>query len=162
MENLKANKLEKGIDGLEQNFSKELQVIPGSKSPTKKEVPSPEHNFINDEAMKLAYTITKSDELYIPSKKALANTPLLMQEVAGTPLENDNSKELYISERDVRIHAGNTLKIPVRISKPGSIVEFSIEKKSYDFLFGISAFMDGGQVAKIKVRLLKYLSRNPD
>merc|ERR1711935_381176 len=104
----------------------------------------------DEESKKLTDRITESDDLYIPSEKALASTPLLIKEVSGESLENYNGKEGLFSERDVGVHAGNTLKVPVRITTPGTIVEFSIEKKSYDFSFGINAFLDGGQVSKIK------------
>jgi hypothetical protein len=111
---------------------------------------SPKQNLVDEESKKLTDRITESDDLYIPSEKALASTPLLIKEVSGESLENYNGKEGLFSERDVGVHAGNTLKVPVRVTSPGTIVEFSIEKKSYDFSFGIDAFLDGGQVAKIK------------
>ena len=111
----------------------------------------PGHNLVDANLRKEAETVTESDDVFIPSKKALASTPLLMKEVSGVSLENYIGREGVFSERDVKVHAGNTLKVPVRITTPGSIVEFSIEKKSYDFSFGINAFLDGGQVAKIKV-----------
>jgi len=113
-------------------------------------VTSPEHNLVDDEDMMLAHTITKSDEVYEPSQKTLSSTALLMKEVAGTSLENFSGKESYLSEKDVAVQAGNTLNVPIRVSAPGSIVEFSIEKKSYDFSFGITAVLDEGEVAKIK------------
>jgi len=149
LEKVKGTKLEEKIGDLKQSCFEGSKVTGEEESHLEKKVPTRENNIIDDEARKLADTVTKRDKLYIPSKKVLANTALLLQEIAGPSLEN-HSKEQYISEREVGVHAGNTLKVPVRISTPGSIVEFSIENKSHEFLFGISAFMDEGQVAKIK------------
>jgi hypothetical protein len=163
LERLRHNKLKRveksnmeGVEDLEQTTSEDSRFLEEithdwEKSQVEEVVTSPKHNLVDDEAMKLADTITKSDKLYIPSKKVLASTPFLMKEVAGASLENYSGKEGLFSERDVGVHAGNTLKVPVRVSIPGSIVEFSIEKRSYDFSFGINAFLDEGQAVKIKV-----------
>ena len=143
-----------GVEDLEQTTSEDSRFLEEA-TYDKEEGQVEEHNLVDDEAIKLADTVTASDKLYIPSKKALASTPFFMKEVAGTSLENYSGKEGLFSERDVGVHAGNTLKVPVRVSVPGSIVEFSIEKKSYDFSFGINAFLDEGQVVKIKVCKIK-------
>lgn len=113
-------------------------------------VTSPEENWLDHEEHKLAHEITQTDELYTPAEHVYASTALLMKEVMGPSLENYSAKEGFFSERDATVHAGNTLSVPVRVSTPGTIVEFSIEKKSYDFGFAITAFMDGGTVEKIK------------
>eukprot|EP00536_Pseudo-nitzschia_multiseries_P002940 jgi/Psemu1/236216/estExt_Genewise1.C_420003 len=113
-------------------------------------VSSSEENRPDEKASKLADKITKIDELYTPNEQVFANTALLLKEVMGPSLENYSGKEAFFSERDATVQAGNTLSVPVRISTPGTVVEFSIEKKSYDFGFGISAFMDEGKVAKIR------------
>ena len=151
--NFEETEVEEGMGSDDLQFLEEVTRTEEQQERQVEEVAtSPEQNLLDIEARKLADMITKSDELYTPSDKVLASTPLLMKEVAGTSLENYSAKEGFFKERDVGVHAGNTLSVPVRVSTPGTIVEFSIEKKSYDFGFGITAFLDEGQVAKIKVR----------
>ncbi|VEU40825.1 unnamed protein product, partial [Pseudo-nitzschia multistriata] len=131
-----------------------LQEITGDSNGQMREVEetatSLEENRLDDEAYELADKLTKADEQYKPTDQVLGSTTLLMREVAGLSLKDYNSKERFFSERDAMVHAGNTLSVPVRVSSPGTIVEFSVEKKSYDFGFGITAFMDEGKVEKIK------------
>ena len=98
-----------------------------------------------------AEKITESDLSYIPSDRVLANLPLLMNEIAGISLDKYDAKERYFTGRNVAIHADSTLSIPLRISTPGTIVEFSVTKNSYDFGFGIIASLDSGEIVKIMV-----------
>jgi len=157
LEGLKQNKLKRveksnigEVEDLEQTSSEVSRFANYEESRVEDVVTSPGHELVDDEAKKLADAITKSDELYIPPKKVLASTSLLMKKLEGVSLENYSGKEGLFSERNIGVHAGNTLKVPVRVSVPGSIVEFSIVKKSYDFSFGINAFLDEGRVEKIK------------
>ena len=113
---------------------------------------SPEQNNLDTEAEKQADMLTKSDLSYQPSDKVMENTSLLMNDIAGLSLTSYDVKDGYFTGRDVGVDAGNTLSVPIRVSTPGTIVEFTVEKKSYDFGFGITAFLDNGQVAKVKVR----------
>merc|ERR1712238_357044 len=112
-----------------------------------------------DKANEEAERTTESDLSYQPSDKVLASTPLLMNEIAGPSLYKYDAKEGYFTGRDVGIHAETTLSIPIRVSNPGTIVEFSIERKSYDFGFGITAILDDGQVVKVK-EMSPFLKRS--
>merc|ERR1712238_394458 len=112
-----------------------------------------------DKANEEAERTTESDLSYQPSDKVLASISLLMNEIAGPSLYKYDAKEVYFTGRDVGIHAETTLSIPIRVSNPGTIVEFSIERKSYDFGFGITAILDDGQVVKVK-EMSPFLKRS--
>jgi len=112
-----------------------------------------------DKANEEAERTTESDLSYQPSDKVLASIPLLMNEIAGPSLYKYDAKEGYFTGRDVGIHAETTLSIPIRVSNPGTIVEFFIERKSYDFGFGITAILDDGQVVKVK-EMSPFLKRS--
>merc|ERR1712238_52733 len=112
-----------------------------------------------DKANEEAERTTESDLSYQPSDKVLASISLLMNEIAGPSLYKYDAKEVYFTGRDVGINAETTLSIPIRVSNPGTIVEFSIERKSYDFGFGITAILDDGQVVKVK-EMSPFLKRS--
>jgi hypothetical protein len=95
--------------------------------------------------------LAQVDNTYVPSKEALDNTMRLLQEVTGPQLDNNYvGKEGYFSGRNVQIYSGRTESVPVRVSVPGTIVEFTIDKKAYDFGFEIVAFLDNGGSATLK------------
>jgi hypothetical protein len=80
-----------------------------------------------------------------------------LQQVDGPSLADyfdENSaagKESVYVGRSVPIAAGGSLTIPIQVSSPGSVVEYSVENKQYDFGFGITAEREEG-VTIVKVR----------
>jgi hypothetical protein len=62
-------------------------------------------------------------------------------------------REKTYSGRSTKIYGGSALDVPIRVSAPGSIVEYTIEKKSYDFGLGITAKLDQGGATVVKVRI---------
>ncbi|KAL3933213.1 MAG: hypothetical protein SGARI_003756 [Bacillariaceae sp.] len=59
-------------------------------------------------------------------------------------------KEGFYSGRSVKVYGTSSLDVPIRVSAPGSIVEYTIEKKSYDFNLGITAKLDQGGLTTVK------------
>jgi hypothetical protein len=106
---------------------------------------------LSGEAQIIADTIAKSDESYVPSEQAMVNTEILLQEVTGHTLNDYNDKEAFFTGHNIGVYSGSALSIPIRVSTPGTFVEYTIEKKAYDFRFGIVAFLDQGLAIKIKV-----------
>jgi hypothetical protein len=96
--------------------------------------------------------IAASDDNYIPPKSVLDSkspSPLLEQ-VDGPSLLKYEKKDATYSGRSTKIYGGSTLDVPIRVSAPGSIVEYTIEKKSYDFGLGIVAKLDQGGTTVVK------------
>ena len=75
----------------------------------------------------------------------------LLEQVDGPNLYQYDETEKVYSGRAVKVMAESSLDIPIRISAPGSIVEYTVEKKSYDFNLGITAKLDQGGTAVVKV-----------
>ncbi len=101
----------------------------------------------------IADVIMKSDGSYQPSPKALADTARMLKEVRGFSLSDySGSKEFIHKKSNVSVYVGRTLSIPVRVSTPGSFIEFSIAKKASDFDMTILAVPDKGYAFDIKVR----------
>jgi hypothetical protein len=99
----------------------------------------------------IANTLAQADETFVPSSAALENTKLMLQEIAGPRIDaNYVAKEGYTTGRNVQIYSGRTESVPVRVSMPGTFVEFTIDKKSLDFGFEIIAFMDSGEQVVLK------------
>jgi len=89
--------------------------------------------------------------LYKPSADALANTSKMLEQVCGPSLSNyKGKKEFFFAKRNVRLYTGRPLSIPVKVSTPGTLVEFSIDKKASEFDFGISVVPDQGYAEDIK------------
>ena len=105
--------------------------------------------------------IAASDDSYIPPQTVLDSKSLgpLLEQVDGPSMFEYEGKEKEYSSRTTKVFGTSTLDIPVRVVAPGSIVEYTIEKKKYDFGLGISAKLDQGGVTVVKVRLSKR-SRN--
>jgi hypothetical protein len=97
--------------------------------------------------------ILKSDGSYQPSAKALADTSRMLKEVCGISLSDyKGSKEFLTKKSNVSVYVGRPLSIPVRVTTPGSLVEFSIVKKASEFDLSILAVPDKGYAIDIKVR----------
>jgi hypothetical protein len=117
---------------------------------------------LDPEAKIIAETIAKSDEMYIPSENALSNTEILLKEVRGPLLTEYDSKENFFTGRNVGVYSDSSVSVPVRLSIPGTFVEYTIEKKGYDFYFGINAFLDDTKIQiKVCIRLILFLLLTP-
>jgi hypothetical protein len=104
---------------------------------------------------KIMNAILAADENYAPSSFAAGadNPEPLLQEVEGTPLQNYDGKEIVYSGTSVNVDGSSTLAIPVKVTIPGSVVSYTIERKSYNFLFGISSRMGQKQVETVKASI---------
>jgi hypothetical protein len=117
------------------------------------------------EAKAVAEATASADAAYIPSASLMNATtaePLLHQ-VDGPSLADyydPNSpvgKESIYVGRSVPIAAGGSLTIPIQVSSPGSVVEYSVENKQYDFGFGITAEREEGlTIVKVRKFVLLY------
>jgi hypothetical protein len=98
------------------------------------------------EARAVAEATATADAAYVPSPSLLnASTagPVLAQ-VDGPSLADYEGKESIYVGRSVPISAGGSLIIPIQVSTPGSVVEYAVENKQYDFSFGITAEREEG------------------
>jgi len=96
--------------------------------------------------------IIASDDSYVPPKTVLDSKSLgpLLEQVDGPSLLNYENKEATYTGRSTKIYGGSALDVPIRVSAPGSVVEYTIEKKSYDFGLGIVAKLDQGGTTVVK------------
>ena len=104
------------------------------------------------EAKAVAEATATADAAFTPSPSLLnATTPApLLKQVDGPSLENYEAKESVYVGRSVPLAAGGTLKVPISVTTPGSVVEYVVENKMYDFGFGITAEREEG-VTLVKV-----------
>jgi hypothetical protein len=110
---------------------------------------------LNEKQKVVADAIMKSDGSYKPSVEALVDTSMLLKQVCGPSISNyKGSKELLHKKSNVSVYVGRTESIPVRVSTPGTFVEFSINKKASEFDFGILAVPDNGYAVDVKVNML--------
>eukprot|EP00529_Nitzschia_sp_RCC80_P002424 CAMPEP_0113450246 /NCGR_PEP_ID=MMETSP0014_2-20120614/5727_1 /TAXON_ID=2857 /ORGANISM="Nitzschia sp." /LENGTH=1814 /DNA_ID=CAMNT_0000341571 /DNA_START=197 /DNA_END=5637 /DNA_ORIENTATION=- /assembly_acc=CAM_ASM_000159 len=132
--------------------------------------PINERNTIldSDQDSEINQIILEADTNYIPSKRALiadSSEPLL-QEVDGdisfvsnlemnavsnteegpeTTVNSENSKETIYRASNVNVYGESSVSIPIMVTAAGSIVEYTVEKKNHDFLFGIDSRVGQGQ-----------------
>lgn len=88
----------------------------------------------------------KSDSSFRPSTTVLnasTSAPLLAA-VDGPSLKTYEGKESVYVGRSVPISAGGKLEIPIHVTTPGSVVEYSIELASLDVDVSIQAERDEG------------------
>jgi len=96
--------------------------------------------------------IAASDDNYVPPQTVLDSrspNPLLEQ-VDGPSLLKYEGKGATYTGRSTKVYGGSTFDVPIRVTAPGSIVEYTIEKKSYDFGLGIIAKLDQGGTTVVK------------
>jgi hypothetical protein len=107
------------------------------------------------EAKAVAEATATADAAWVPSMTAMnASTPeSLLRQVDGPNLKDYQGKESVYVGRSVPIAAGGSLTIPIQVTSPGSVVEYAVENKAYDFGFGIVAERDEG-ITIVKVRRL--------
>mmetsp|Transcript_8744 Transcript_8744/g.20871 ORF Transcript_8744/g.20871 Transcript_8744/m.20871 type:complete len:408 (+) Transcript_8744:986-2209(+) len=111
----------------------------------------PQQVGMTKQQKEVASAVMKSDGSYEPSEQALAKTSMMLKEVCGLSLsEYKGSKEFLYRKSNVSVYVGRALSIPVRITTPGSFVEFSINKKGSEFDFAILAVPDKGYPVDLK------------
>jgi hypothetical protein len=81
---------------------------------------------------------------------SLSLEPVLEQVDGPSMYDFVEGKEGFYSGRSVKVYGSSSLDVPIRVSSPGSIVEYTIEKKSYDFGLGITAKLDQGGTTVVK------------
>jgi len=94
------------------------------------------------EAKAVAEVTATADAQYVPSVSLMNSTdPLtILKQVDGmTDLSDYEGKESVYVGRSVPITAGGSLEIPIQVGTPGSVVEYAVENKQYDFGFSITA-----------------------
>ena len=104
------------------------------------------------EAKAVAEATATADAAYTPSASLLnaADPEPMLKQVDGPSLAeyyDEGSavgKESVYVGRSVPIAAGGSLVIPIQVSSPGSVVEYAVENKQYDFGFGITAEREEG------------------
>jgi hypothetical protein len=96
--------------------------------------------------------IAASDDNYVPPKTVLDSKSVipLLEQIDGPLMYEYKGKEATYTGRSTKIYGGSALDIPIRVSAPGSIVEYTIEKRSYDFGLGITAKLDQGGATVVK------------
>ena len=106
------------------------------------------------EAKAVAEATATADAQYVPSVTLMnSNDPLsILRQVDGlSDLADYEEKESIYVGRSVPITAGGGLEIPIQVATPGSVVEYAVENKQYDFGFSITAERDES-VTIVKVR----------
>jgi len=97
------------------------------------------------EAKAVAEATATADAQYVPSVTLMnSNDPLsILRQVDGlSDLADYEEKESIYVGRSVPITAGGGLEIPIQVATPGSVVEYAVENKQYDFGFSITAERD--------------------
>lgn len=97
------------------------------------------------EAKAVAEATATADAQYVPSVSLMnSNDPFaILGQVDGlSDLSDYEEKESVYVGRSVPITAGGSLEIPIQITTPGSVVEYAVENKQYDFGFSITAERD--------------------
>jgi len=97
------------------------------------------------EAKAVAEATATADAQYVPSVSLMnSSDPMaIMKQVDGLrDLTDYEEKESVYVGRSVPITAGGSLEIPIQVGTPGSVVEYAVENKQYDFGFSITAERD--------------------
>jgi len=97
------------------------------------------------EAKAVAEATATADAQYVPSVSLMnSNDPnAILEQVDGLRnLSEYQDKESVYVGRSVPITAGGSLEIPIQVGTPGSVVEYAVENKHYDFGFSITAERD--------------------
>ena len=70
----------------------------------------------------------------------------------GPPIDTYDAKESVYVGRSIPLAAGKSLTVPIQVSVPGSVVDYSIEVPNHDVGLSIDAERDEG-VTVVKVRI---------
>merc|ERR1711935_522613 len=86
---------------------------------------------VTKQEMEVANAIIRSGGSYQPSPESFLDTSRMLDEVRGFSLFDYKGKKEFVHKKsNVSVYVGRSLSIPVRVTIPGSFVEFSILKKS--------------------------------
>ena len=99
-----------------------------------------------------------ADAAFKPSMSVLnaKTADSLISLVDGPQIGTYDAKESVYVGRSVPLGAGKSLTVPIQVSVPGSVVDYSIEISNYDVGLAIDAERDEG-VTIVKVRKLPHL-----
>ena len=99
-----------------------------------------------------------ADAAFKPSMSVLnaKTADALISLVDGPQVGTYDAKESVYVGRSVPLGAGKSLTVPIQVSVPGSVVDYSIEISNYDVGLAIDAERDEG-VTIVKVRKLPRL-----
>ena len=105
------------------------------------------------EAKAVAAATATADDSFAPSPSLLnASDPkVLLQQVDGPSLQQYEGKESVYVGRSVPIALRAKLEVPIHVTTPGSVVEYAVESKAYDIIFGVTAEREEGTTV-VKVR----------
>lgn len=94
-----------------------------------------------------------ADAAFRPSASVLnaKTADALVSLVDGPTLGTYDAKESVYVGRSVPLGAGKSLTVPIQVSVPGSVVDYSVEVPNYDVGLSIDAERDEG-VTIVKVR----------
>ncbi|KAI2513236.1 hypothetical protein MHU86_1274 [Fragilaria crotonensis] len=98
------------------------------------------------EAKAVAEATATADDSFTPSPSLLnASSPqALLQQVDGPSLSGYEAKESVYVGKSVPIALRGKMEVPIHVTAPGSIVEYSIESKGYDINFSVAAEREEG------------------
>lgn len=87
-----------------------------------------------------------ADAAFRPSPSILnaQSAAVLLNQVDGPSLATYDSKESIYVGRSLTVPAGGDLQVPIQVTTPGSIVEYSVELKMHDIVFEITAEREEG------------------
>jgi len=97
------------------------------------------------EAKAVAEATATADAQFVPSVSLMNSTDpnAILEQVDGLrDLSDYQDKDSVYVGRSVPITAGGSLEIPIQVGTPGSVVEYAVENKQYDFGFSITAERD--------------------
>jgi hypothetical protein len=115
---------------------------------------TPEVSQAEREAKAVEDAIANADNSFTPTPSLLnaADPNALLQQVDGPDLSNYEVKESVYVGMSVPIALRAVSEVPIHVTAPGSIVEYTIETKHYDISFGVLAEREEG-VTIVKVSL---------
>lgn len=98
------------------------------------------------EAKAVAEATASADESFSPSPSLLnASSPeALLQQVDGPSLASYEAKESVYVGKSVPVAGKAKLEVPIHVTAPGSIVEYSVDSKTYDIKFSVEAEREEG------------------
>lgn len=102
-----------------------------------------------------------ADAAFKPSNTALnaKTADALLALVDGPQLDSYDAKESVYVGRSIPLLAGKSLTVPIQVSVPGSVVDYTIEILNYDIGLSIEAERDEGvTIVKVCKRFFRHSS----
>jgi hypothetical protein len=98
------------------------------------------------EAKAVAEATATADDSFTPSPSLLnASSPeALLHQVDGPSLSGYEAKESVYVGKSVPVAVRAKMEVPIHVTAPGSIIEYSIESKGYDINFAVVAEREEG------------------